>query len=100
MNTDLALLVLRVAVGVVIMGHGLLKIGWVGKGGTLTGTAGWFGSIGLKPGMFWASIAVLAEAGGGVLTMLGLGGPIGPGSVARGAARRRPARALPHGVWG
>src|SRR5260370_1303045 len=82
MNTDLALLVLRVAVGVVIMGHGLLKIGWVGKGGTLTGTAGWFGSIGLKPGVVWASIAVLAEAGGGFLTVLGLGGPVGPGVVA------------------
>ncbi|HEX9496134.1 MAG TPA: DoxX family protein [Candidatus Limnocylindria bacterium] len=99
MNTDLALLVLRVAVGVVIMGHGLLKIGWVGKGGTLTGTAGWFGSIGLKPGMFWASIAVLAEAGGGFLTILGLGGPIGPGIVAADLVVVTLVAHLPKGFW-
>src|SRR5258708_34751483 len=90
MNTDLALLVLRVAVGVVIMGHGLLKIGWVGKGGTLVGTAGWFGSIGLKPGMFWAAIAALAEAGGGFLPIPRLGRPRGPGDAATGVLVRPP----------
>ncbi len=82
MNTDLALLVLRVAVGVVIFMHGAMKLGWVGKGGSVAGTGGWFDSLGMKPGLFWATVSVVAEAGGGALTVLGLGGPIGPGIVA------------------
>ncbi|HEV8535453.1 MAG TPA: DoxX family protein [Candidatus Limnocylindria bacterium] len=82
MNADLALLVLRVVVGGVVAMHGFLKLGWVGQGGSIAGVAGWFNSMGLRPGMFWAVMAVLAEAGGGVLTVLGLGGPIGPGLIA------------------
>src|SRR5207237_4247805 len=33
-------------------------------------------------GMFWALMGVLGGAGGGTLTGLGLGGPIGPGLIA------------------
>jgi putative oxidoreductase len=82
MYPDLALLLLRVAIGGVVMPHGLLKLGLVGKGGSIAGVAGWFNSMGLRPGTFWAYVAVLAEAGGGLLTVLGLGGPIGPAIVA------------------
>jgi putative oxidoreductase len=82
MYLDLALLLLRIAVGGVVIPHGLLKVGVVGKGGSISGVAGWFNSMGLRPGAFWAYVAVLAEAGGGLLTVLGLGGPIGPGLVA------------------
>src|SRR5207249_3244229 len=77
MYVDFALLVLRVAVGVVIIGHGILKWGWLGGGGSLTGVAGWFNGLGFRPGMVWALVASLAEAVGGALTVLGLGGPIG-----------------------
>ena len=82
MNSDLALLVLRVVIGGVVMQHGLLKLGWVGKGGSVTGVAGWFNGMGLRPGMFWAIVATTAEALGGLLTVLGLGGPLGPGILA------------------
>jgi putative oxidoreductase len=82
MNADLAIFVLRVVIGGVVAMHGFLKLGWVGKGGSPAGVAGWFNSMGLRPGMFWALVAIAAEAGGGVLTVLGLGGPIGPGAVA------------------
>lgn len=82
MYPDLALLVLRVVIGGVVIPHGLLKFGLVGQGGSIAGVAGWFNSIGLRPGLFWAYGAALAEAGGGLLTVLGLGGPIGPGVVA------------------
>jgi putative oxidoreductase len=82
MSADLALLVLRVVVGGVVAMHGFLKLGWVGKGGSIAGVGGWFTSLGLKPGMFWALVATGAEAGGGLLTVLGLGGPIGPGLIA------------------
>jgi len=82
MNVDLAILVLRVVVGGVVAMHGFLKLGWVGKGGSIAGVAGWFNGMGLRPGIFWALVATLAEAGGGTLMVLGLGGPIGPGVVA------------------
>jgi putative oxidoreductase len=81
MNADLGLLVLRVVVGLVVAMHGFMKLGLVGQGGSVAGVGGWFNSIGLKPGIFWAIVAVAAEAGGGVLMALGLGGPIGPGLV-------------------
>jgi putative oxidoreductase len=79
MYPDLALLVLRIVIGGVVMQHGLLKLGVVGKGGSIAGVAGWFNSLGLRPGLFWAYVSTIAEAGGGILTVLGLGGPIGPG---------------------
>jgi putative oxidoreductase len=80
-NADVGLLVLRVVVGLVVAMHGFMKLGLVGKGGSVAGTGGWFDSIGLRPGILWALVAVSAEAGGGVLMALGLGGPIGPGLV-------------------
>ena len=79
MYPDLGLLVLRIVIGGFVMPHGLLKLGVVGKGGSVAGVAAWFNSMGLRPGLFWAYVAVLAEVGGGLLTVLGLGGPIGPG---------------------
>jgi len=99
MNTDLALLVLRVVVGGVVMQHGLLKLGLVGKGGSLNGVAGWFNGMGLRPGMFWALVAVLAEAGGGLLMVLGLGGPIGPGLVAGDMLVVTWVAHVPQGFW-
>jgi putative oxidoreductase len=82
MYIDLALLILRVVVGGVVIPHGLLKLGLVGQGGSIAGVAGWFNSLGLRPGVLWAYTAVLAEAGGGLLTVVGLGGPIGPALLA------------------
>jgi putative oxidoreductase len=82
MYVDIAALVLRVVIGGVVLPHGLLKLGLVGKGGSVAGVAGWFNSIGLRPGILWAVAAIAAEAGGGILTILGLGGPIGPGLLA------------------
>jgi putative oxidoreductase len=86
MNVDLGLFVLRVAVGGVILAHGLIKIGWpisMGMRGTaaVRGTAGFFGGLGFWPPMFWALVSIAAEIGGGLLMIAGLGGPIGPGVV-------------------
>src|SRR2546427_9701839 len=82
MYLDAALLLLRVVIGGVVIPHGLLKLGLVGAGGSVAGVAGWFNSLGLRPGVFWAYIAILAEAGGGLLPVPGLGGPLGPGVLA------------------
>src|SRR6266508_6008546 len=86
MNVDLGLLVLRVAVGGVVLAHGLLKIGWpvsMGMRGTaaVRGVADFFGGLRFWPPMFWALTAIVAEIGGSLLTILGLGGPIGPGLI-------------------
>ncbi len=99
MYFDLALLLLRVAIGGVVMPHGLLKLGLVGAGGSVAGVAGWFSSLGLRPGLFWAYVAVLAEAGGGLLTILGLGGPIGPGIVAADLVVVTVVAHWPQGFW-
>jgi putative oxidoreductase len=87
MNADLGLAALRLAVGVVIMAHGAIKIGWPVSMGPARGadalrtTAGWFGGLRFWPPMFWAVVSVFAEFGGGLLIIAGLGGPIGPGLV-------------------
>ena len=61
MYQDIALLLLRVVIGGVVMMHGLLKLGLVGKGGSIPGVAGWFNSMGLRPGLLWAYASVLGE---------------------------------------
>lgn len=58
--------------------HGAQKLFGSFGGAGLTGMAGWLESLGLKPGKAWAGLAGLSEFGGGALTALGLGGPIGP----------------------
>jgi putative oxidoreductase len=99
MNTDLALVVLRVAIGGIVMQHGLLKLGWVGKGGSVKGVSGWFDSMGLKPGLFWALVAIAAEAGGGLLMVLGLGGPIGAAFLAGDMVVVTIIAHVPQGFW-
>ncbi|OLC56214.1 MAG: hypothetical protein AUH85_07215 [Chloroflexi bacterium 13_1_40CM_4_68_4] len=99
MNLDLAMLVLRIAVGVVILPHGLLKFGLVGKGGSISGVAGWFQGLGFRPGIFWAYVSALGETLGGVLTILGLGGPIGPGIVAADLVVVTIVAHYPKGFW-
>ena len=75
--TDLALLLLRVVTGGLLMGHGAQKLFGSFGGYGLSGTAQWLESLGLKPGEIWAGGAGLSELVGGLLTVLGLGGPIG-----------------------
>jgi putative oxidoreductase len=99
-NTDLALLVLRVVVGVVISMHGFLKLGWVGKGGSPKATAGWFESyLGFKPGFFWAWVAIFAESLGGILVALGLFGPFPAAAVAADLVVVTIVAHVPKGFW-
>jgi putative oxidoreductase len=99
-NTDLALLVLRVAVGVVISMHGFMKLGWVGKGGSPAGIAGWFhNNLGFRPGIFWAWVSIVAEALGGILVVLGLFGPFPAAAVAADLVVVTIVAHVPKGFW-
>ena len=76
--SDIGLLILRLAAGGLLAGHGSQKLfGWF-SGPGLKGTAGWLESLGLKPGTPWATAASASEFGGGVLTTLGFLHPLGP----------------------
>ena len=70
---DFAILLLRVVLGLTMAAHGYNK--FFGKGG-LAGTAGWFDSIGMRPGMFHARVAATTEVAAGLGLALGLLTPI------------------------
>lgn len=77
----LGLTLLRVIVGALFFGHGTQKLfGWFGGHG-IEGTAGFFETIGLKPGRKHATAAGAAEAGGGVLVALGFLTPAAAASL-------------------
>ncbi|MCU1389569.1 MAG: DoxX family protein [Ilumatobacteraceae bacterium] len=67
-----ALLVVRVGFGLFIAAHGYNKIF---GGGKLKGTAGWFGSMGMKWPKWQARMAATTEIGSGLLFALGLATP-------------------------
>jgi putative oxidoreductase len=72
---------LRIVVGALFFGHGTQKLfGWFGGHG-IEGTAGFFETIGLKPGRKHATAAGAAEAGGGVLVALGFLTPAAAASL-------------------
>lgn len=69
MDVDLGMLLIRLALGPMLVLHGGNKI--FGAGG-LTGTAGWFESLGLRPAALHARVAAVTEITAGVLLTLGL----------------------------
>jgi putative oxidoreductase len=75
------ILVLRVVLGLLMVGHGTQKLfGWFGGYG-LNGTAGFMEGLGFRPGRAFTAAASLTEVVGGLLLALGLLGPIGPALV-------------------
>ena len=99
-SADLAMLILRVVVGGVVAMHGFMKLGWVGKGGSPAGTAGFFENyMGFKPGIFWAWVAIVAEGLGGTLLALGLFGPFAALAVAADLTVVTITAHVPKGFW-
>ena len=68
-NVDLGMLILRVVVGLTIAAHGWAKFT---KGGKLAGLAGWFHSMGMRPGPVHARVAATTELVAGVALAAGL----------------------------
>ena len=75
---NLAALILRVALGGLMAGHGAQKLFGSFGGPGMEGTSGFMEMLGLEPGKPWAYMAGLSEFGGGVLTLLGFLNPLGP----------------------
>ncbi len=99
MTLDFALLILRVVVGLLFIGHGSQKLfGWFGGPG-LQGVTGWLGSMGLQPARFWAMLAGLSEFGGGVLLLFGFLNPLGPLGIIAAMTFAIAKVHLPKGIW-
>lgn len=75
MYPDLGLLLLRVAIGGVMLAHGLQKFGLLGGPG-LEGITGFFTNVGFRPARAWALLVAVVEALGGVLLIVGLLTPV------------------------
>ncbi|MGQ0702920.1 MAG: DoxX family protein [Gemmatimonadales bacterium] len=75
---DLAFLIARVLVGLLMAAHGAQKLfGWFGGHG-LRATGKFFGQLGFQPARLFAAAAALGELTSGLLIAFGLFGPVGP----------------------
>jgi len=75
---DAGLLVLRLVFGIFLACHGYNKV--FGPSG-LKGTAGWFGSIGMKWPIWQARLAAATEVGAGLLFAAGLLTPLAAAGI-------------------
>jgi putative oxidoreductase len=96
---DLALLVLRLVVGLLFVGHGAQKLFGVFGGGGLQATAGMFDSIGLQPGWLHARAAGTAEFLGGALIALGLFTPFAAAALIGVMIAAVLTVHAPNGIW-
>jgi putative oxidoreductase len=97
--TALGLLILRLAVGLILAGHGAQKLfGWWGG----PGMNGWTQSVTrlrIRPAQPWAWVAALAEFGGGLMVALGLLSPLGSLAIAGSMLVAIATVHLPKGFW-
>ncbi len=66
MYGDYGILALRVALGLVLVAHGMPKLR------DLRNTGEWMASVGFRPGRMWAGVAAAVENVGGLLLLLGV----------------------------
>jgi putative oxidoreductase len=78
---DTGLLILRVVLGLLLIGHGSQKLFGVLGGHGLAGTSGFFHSVGFRPGRAMAWIAGASELGAGLLLAVGLLTPLAAAAV-------------------
>ena len=76
MLVNIALVILRLVVGALFMGHGAQKLFGLFGGPGLAAMTGWLQGLGLRPARLWAIVAGVGEFGGGLLLALGFLTPI------------------------
>ena len=75
---DLALLIARLVLGLLMAAHGAQKLfGWFGGYGLHT-TGEFFVQLGFRPGRAYATIASAGELASGLMVAVGVLGPVGP----------------------
>jgi putative oxidoreductase len=78
---SVALLILRLVVGLTLAVHGTQKLfGWFGGPGLTRLTQG-FEKQGFKPVWLWTSLVILGEVGGGISVALGFLTPLGAAGI-------------------
>lgn len=96
---ELGLLVLRIVVGGLFVGHGAQKLfGWFGGHGP-EGTADFFRSLGYQRPDTSARMAGAAEFGGGILLVLGLLTPLAAAAIIGVMLNAAVAAHLSNGLW-
>ena len=96
---SIGLLILRVVVGVLFIGHGTQKLfGWFGGYGP-EGTGGFLETLGYRRGRQLAIVTGLAEAGGGLLLAVGLVTPLAAAAIIGVMVNASIAAHLPNGLW-
>ena len=93
------LLILRVVIGAIMIGHGAQKVfGWWGG----PGLAGWTQAMirmRIRPPRPWALISAFGEVGGGLLLILGLLTPLACAAIAASMVVAVALVHLPRGFW-
>ncbi len=78
---SIALLILRLGVGLMLVGHGVQKLfGWFGGPGLARLMQG-FEKQGFRPVWLWVSFVILGEVGGGLSVALGFLTPLGTAGI-------------------
>jgi putative oxidoreductase len=95
----IGLLLLRLVVGAIFIGHGTQKLlGWFGGGGP-EGTEGFLGSLGYRPARTWALLVGAVETLAGLLLVLGLLTPFACAGVIGVMTNAILAVHAPRGFW-
>ena len=96
---DLALLILRIVVGLLFVGHGTQKLfGWFGGYG-VERTGGFMETLGYRPPRTQAALAGAAETVGGILLALGLFLPLGAAMIIGVMVNAIVSVHWEHGMW-
>ncbi|WP_377320382.1 DoxX family protein [Pimelobacter simplex] len=97
-SVDAGLLLLRVVVGLLVLGHAVQKsAGWLGGEG-LAATAAIFDRVGYRPGRPMVVVASVSETAGAVLLITGLATPLA-GAVIAAVMVVACSVHWPYGVW-
>jgi putative oxidoreductase len=97
---EYGLLLLRLVVGLLFVGHGAQKLfGWFGGGGP-QGTAQFFASIGYRMPAVTALVAGLSELGGGLLLATGFLTPLASFLIATVMLNAIATAVFPKGLFG
>jgi putative oxidoreductase len=96
---SVGMLLLRIVVGLLFIGHGTQKLfGWFGGHGR-EGTAKFFGSLGYRPPETMALVGGAVETAGGTLLLLGFLTPLGTALIVGMMVSAILAVHISNGIW-